>query len=163
MKNSLQRGFYPWVGKIPWRRERLRTPVLWPGECGGRSMGSQRVRQDSATFTFTIMSKKGIVLIEKYCSKLLSFEASISPRRLISWKSLSIHVLRTLSQAPGSSRLVGSDPSAARARPVSLAAGRPAHLAGPLRHTRPLLLLRATGPGLPNASARFGLLPSRVS
>ena len=20
-----------WVGKIPWRRERLPTPVLWPG------------------------------------------------------------------------------------------------------------------------------------
>ena len=22
----------PWVGKIPWRRERLPTPVSWPGE-----------------------------------------------------------------------------------------------------------------------------------
>ena len=21
-----------WVGKIPWRRERLATPVFWPGE-----------------------------------------------------------------------------------------------------------------------------------
>ena len=21
-----------WVGKIPWRRERLPTPVFWPGE-----------------------------------------------------------------------------------------------------------------------------------
>ena len=25
-------GFNPWLGKIPWRRERLPTPVLWPGE-----------------------------------------------------------------------------------------------------------------------------------
>ena len=25
-------GFYPWVKKIPWRRERLPTPVFWPGE-----------------------------------------------------------------------------------------------------------------------------------
>ena len=25
-------GFNPWVGKIPWRRERLPTPVFWPGE-----------------------------------------------------------------------------------------------------------------------------------
>ena len=24
--------FNPWVGKIPWRRERLLTPVFWPGE-----------------------------------------------------------------------------------------------------------------------------------
>ena len=25
-------GFDPWVGKIPWRKERLPTPVFWPGE-----------------------------------------------------------------------------------------------------------------------------------
>ena len=25
-------GFDSWVGKIPWRRERLPTPVFWPGE-----------------------------------------------------------------------------------------------------------------------------------
>ena len=25
-------GFYPWVGKIPLRSERLPTPVFWPGE-----------------------------------------------------------------------------------------------------------------------------------
>ena len=24
--------FNPWVGKIPWRRERLPTAVVWPGE-----------------------------------------------------------------------------------------------------------------------------------
>ena len=28
-------GFDPWVGKIPWRRERLPTLVLWPGEFHG--------------------------------------------------------------------------------------------------------------------------------
>ena len=28
-------GFDPWVGKIPWRRERLSTPVFWPGEFHG--------------------------------------------------------------------------------------------------------------------------------
>ena len=36
-------GFAPWVGKIPWRRERLATPVFWPGE---QSMGSQRVEDN---------------------------------------------------------------------------------------------------------------------
>ena len=25
-----------WVGKIPWRRERLPTPVFWPGESQGQ-------------------------------------------------------------------------------------------------------------------------------
>ena len=28
-------GSDPWVGKIPWRRERLPTPVFWPGELHG--------------------------------------------------------------------------------------------------------------------------------
>ena len=28
-------GFNPWLGKIPWRRERLPTPVFWPGEFHG--------------------------------------------------------------------------------------------------------------------------------
>ena len=27
--------FDPWVGKIPWRRERLPTSVFWPGEFHG--------------------------------------------------------------------------------------------------------------------------------
>ena len=28
-------GFNTWVGKIPWRRERLPSPVFWPGEFHG--------------------------------------------------------------------------------------------------------------------------------
>ena len=38
VKNRLQcgrPGFDPWLGKIPWRRERLSTPVFWPGEFQG--------------------------------------------------------------------------------------------------------------------------------
>ena len=27
--------FNPWVGKMPWRRERLPTPAFWPGEFHG--------------------------------------------------------------------------------------------------------------------------------
>ena len=30
-----QPGFDIWVGKIPWRRDRLPTPVFWPGEFHG--------------------------------------------------------------------------------------------------------------------------------
>ena len=41
-------GFDPWVGKIPWRRDKLPTPVFWPGEF---HMGLQRVRHDWVTFT----------------------------------------------------------------------------------------------------------------
>ena len=28
-------GFDPWVGKIPWKSERLPTPVFWPGKFHG--------------------------------------------------------------------------------------------------------------------------------
>ena len=28
-------GFDPWVWKIPWRREKLPTPLFWPGEFQG--------------------------------------------------------------------------------------------------------------------------------
>ena len=28
-------GFDTWVGKIPWGRDRLPTPVFWPGEFHG--------------------------------------------------------------------------------------------------------------------------------
>ena len=56
LKICLQCGrpkFDPWVGKIPWRRGRLPTPVFWPGEFHGlySPWGSQRVGHDWATFT----------------------------------------------------------------------------------------------------------------
>ena len=35
VKQCRRPGFNPWVGKIPWRRERLPTPVLWPREFHG--------------------------------------------------------------------------------------------------------------------------------
>ena len=40
--------------KIPWRRERLPTPVFWPGDFRGlySPWGLQRVQQDWSTFTF---------------------------------------------------------------------------------------------------------------
>ena len=54
-------GFHPSVGKIPWRREWLPTPVFWPrGFTPTHSMGLQRVQHGWATFTF--MSKKTLGL-----------------------------------------------------------------------------------------------------
>ena len=38
VKNRLQcwrPGFDPWVGKIPWRKEQLTTPVFWTGKFHG--------------------------------------------------------------------------------------------------------------------------------
>ena len=31
-----RRGFHPWVGKMPWRRNWLLTPVFLPGELHGQ-------------------------------------------------------------------------------------------------------------------------------
>ena len=47
--------FYSWVGKIPWRRDRLPTPVFWPGEIHGlyNPWGCKESDHDWATFTFT--------------------------------------------------------------------------------------------------------------
>ena len=49
-------GFDPWVGKIPWRRTWLLTPVFLPGKFHGQrslagSMGSQRVHTHTYTYT----------------------------------------------------------------------------------------------------------------
>ena len=50
--------FDPWVGKIPWRKKRLPTPVFCPENsmesvfCPEKSMGSQRVQHDWGAFTF---------------------------------------------------------------------------------------------------------------
>ena len=55
--NLRRPGFNPWVRKIPWRRERILTPVFWLGipwtEEPGRlhSVGSQRLEHDWVTFT----------------------------------------------------------------------------------------------------------------
>ena len=52
-------GFDPWVGMIPWRRERLPTPVFWPEEfhglCRPWFIGLQRVSHDWVTFTYTYL------------------------------------------------------------------------------------------------------------
>ena len=57
---GMRRGFDPWVGKIPWRREWQPTPVFLPGESpwmeepgGLQSIGLQRVRQDWSDLTHT--------------------------------------------------------------------------------------------------------------
>ena len=56
-------GFSPWVGKIPWSREWLPTPVFLPGESRGQrslagySPWGRRVRHDWVTNTNALSSK----------------------------------------------------------------------------------------------------------
>jgi len=56
-------GFYPWVGKIPRRRERLPTPVFWPGEFHGLYVvhGVSKSQTRLSDFHFTpVLSKSKI-------------------------------------------------------------------------------------------------------
>ena len=53
VKNCLQcgrPGFSPWVGKIPWRREKLPTPVFWPGEFHGPVHGVAKSQTQLSDF-----------------------------------------------------------------------------------------------------------------
>ena len=55
-------GFDPWVGKIPWRREKLPTPVFWPGEfhnCIVHRVAKSRTRLSDFHFT----SKRNKILL----------------------------------------------------------------------------------------------------
>ena len=49
-------GFDPWVGKIPWRRGRLPTPVFWPGEFHGLYSPWGRKESDTTVFPFLVTS-----------------------------------------------------------------------------------------------------------
>ena len=57
-----------WVRSLGWektlRRKRVSTPVFWPGEFHGLYMGSQRVRHDWVTFTFTFMASGPITSLQ---------------------------------------------------------------------------------------------------
>ena len=73
IKNHLQcgkPGFSPWVGKMPWRREGLPTPIFLPGEFHGievpgrlLSMGLPRVRHDRATDTLALWQIARVISI----------------------------------------------------------------------------------------------------
>ena len=91
--------FDPWVEKVPWRRERLPTPVFWPGEFHGLYCPWGHKELDTTvTFTFTLN-------IWTFVGKLMSllfytlsrFVIVFLPRRkhlLISWlESLSSVIL----------------------------------------------------------------------
>ena len=80
-------GFNPWLGKIPWRREWLSTPVFWPGEFHGlyspwgckESDTTERVSL-SVFHNWTRLSNVALILWYKALSDL-----SWCARNLSSW------------------------------------------------------------------------------
>ena len=63
---SRRYGFNPWVGKIPWRRERLPTPVFWPGEFDGlyRVAKSRTQLSDFHFTSLTIVYLKAVKRVD---------------------------------------------------------------------------------------------------
>ena len=61
--------FDPWVEKIPWRRERLPTPVVWPGEFHGpySPWGRKELDMTERLSLFTIrLNKNNMQITETY-------------------------------------------------------------------------------------------------
>ena len=42
----------PWVGMVPWRRERPPTPVFWPGEFHGLSDMTEQLSHAASSMTW---------------------------------------------------------------------------------------------------------------
>ena len=59
-------GFNPWVGKIPWRKERLPTPVFWPGEFHGLYSLWGCKESDMAEWWLSLSEDKNAVY--KFCT-----------------------------------------------------------------------------------------------
>ena len=50
--------FNPWVGKIPWRRERVSTPVFLPGAKSGTRLSDFHFTSLHFTLVFSFLSRK---------------------------------------------------------------------------------------------------------
>ena len=64
--NAGDLGFDPWVGKIPWRRERLLTPVFWPGEFHGLHSPWGRIELDMMEQLSLSISFQQLEVRDKY-------------------------------------------------------------------------------------------------
>ena len=79
-------GFDPWVGKIPWKTERLPTPEFWPGEFHGLYSPWGRKETQLSDFHFTHHKKTTL-------SNILNFFFNKSFKNYYSRK-LNIHFIR---------------------------------------------------------------------
>ena len=62
----------PWVGKISWRRERLPTPVFWPGGFHGLySTWGRKSQTQLSNFHFHLITSKGLTEINNNPQKTL--------------------------------------------------------------------------------------------
>ena len=56
-------GFDLWVGKMPWRRERLPTPEFWPGEFRGLYSLLMKVKEESEKVGLKLSIQKTKIMV----------------------------------------------------------------------------------------------------
>ena len=84
-------GFSPWVWKIPWRRERLPTPVFWPGESHGLYSPWSRKESDTT-------EQLSLYFTSSEYSGLISFGASLVAQMVKRLPAMLQTQVRSLSQ-----------------------------------------------------------------
>ena len=96
-------GFDPWVGKFPWRRERLPTSVFWSREFHGQY--TLWGRKESPLSNFHFHTRTAGIIIRNYAIKLhhhFCFPVNISSVReiMVSYPlcmfMLKLHILARL-------------------------------------------------------------------
>ena len=82
-------GFDPWVGKIPWRSERLPTPVFWPGEFPGLHSPWGRKESDTTEWFSLYFDWTQVSLIaSRYLMVWATREARLQDRHWSIWPAL---------------------------------------------------------------------------
>ena len=84
-------GFGPWVGKIPWGRKRLPTPVFWPGEFHGLYSPRGPKELDTAEWLslplFTLVFETQFCWVSSRMTVILSQHFGVKYYFTVSWFS----------------------------------------------------------------------------
>ena len=106
-----QPGFDPWVGKIPWRRERLPAPVFWPGEFRGlySPWGHKEMDMTEQLSVWNCLSESHLLPRKHYIDLVFTSVKTLlwCSYRLFGWTGIT-HVLLIICLSCAFSRIPGN-------------------------------------------------------